>query len=64
MGFKSQENDINKSVEEAVFFQFEAETYIELFGIKMNLPSLLGICNAVLSEYSTKGKKQRIIMND
>lgn len=62
--FEKSGKDINESVGHPIFFEFEATTQINLFGVQMELPTLLGIFNAVLAEYSMRGKTQKIILSD
>lgn len=62
--FESCGKDINESIGRPMFFEFEATSQIELFGVKKPLPILLGIFNAVLVEYSKKGKKQKLVLED
>ena len=62
--FTSMDKDINESIGQPIFFEFEAKTHVELFGVKIEFPALLGIFNAVLSEYTTKGKKQKLVLAD
>lgn len=48
-----------------IVLQFEATENIELFGVKLQLPALIGIFNSVVKEYSTtKGGKQKLILVD
>lgn len=48
-----------------IVLQFEATENIELFGVKLQLPALIGIFNSVVKEYSTtKDGKQKLILVD
>lgn len=60
----TSEGGIKESVGKSIYFQFEATMTMNLFGVKKTIPSLVGIFNAVLKEYSKTGKKQRIILED
>ena len=62
--FKSSGKDISESIGHPIFFECGATCNIDLFGVQKELPALLGVCNAVLSEYSVKGKKQKLILGD
>ena len=58
------EADILASIGTAIYFEFEATRTVELFGAKFTLYGLLGIIDAVLADYVTKGKKQKIVLSD
>lgn len=58
------EPNINDFIGKPVYFEFEAIYYIELFGVKKELPTLIGIINAVCSEYSTHGKEKKLVLVD
>lgn len=62
--FDSTRNDINESIGHPIFFEFEATSRIELFGVNRELPSLIGVFNATLQEYISKGKKQQLVLAD
>lgn len=47
-----------------MFFRFNCTSHIELFGIKKDLPTLVGVVNAVLEEYRINGKKQEVTLGD
>lgn len=61
-------NNPDKSIQEAIglpiFFEFEATTCIALFGVTIELPTLLGVFNSVLKEFFRKGNKQKLILTD
>lgn len=56
--------DINDMLGKPMFFRFVCTSHIELFGIKKDLPTLVGVVNAVLEEYRINGKKQEVIFGD
>ena len=62
--FDSPQKSIKEIIGLPIFFEFEVISQIELFGVTMKLPSLLGIFNSVLKEYTEKGDKQRLIFID
>lgn len=63
-GFESHGKDISESIGRPIFFEFEVASKIELFGVKIELPTLIGVFNAILSAYNTKGEKQKIVLSD
>lgn len=56
--------DINDMLGKPMFFRFVCTSHIELFGIKKDLPTLVGVVNAVLEEYRINGIKQEVIFGD
>lgn len=62
--FESMGQDINEMLGKPMFFRFECISHIELFGIKKDLPTLVGVVNAVLEEYKINGKKQEVTFAD
>lgn len=56
--------DINDMLGKPMFFRFVCTSHIELFGIKKDLPTLVGVVNAVLEEYRINGKKQEVTFGD
>lgn len=56
--------DIGQSIGKPLFFEFEATSELNLFGIKIELPSLLCVFDAVIKEYIPKGKKQQLVFAD
>lgn len=62
--FSGSGKNIEESIGHPIFFEFEATTHIELFGVQKDLPALLGIFNAVLSDYSANAKKQKLVLAD
>ena len=58
------ENNINESIGNPLFFEFEVLSNIDLFGIRIELPSLVCVFNAVLQDYVTKGEKQQLLLAD
>ncbi|MGN0006019.1 MAG: abortive infection system toxin AbiGii family protein [Candidatus Gastranaerophilaceae bacterium] len=62
--FESRDVDIKEVIGKPLYYEFEATSHIELFGIKIELPALLGLFNSVLSEHKIKGDKQELILVD
>ena len=62
--FSESGKNIEESIGHPIFFEFEATTHIELFGVQKDLPALLGVFNAVLSDYSANAKKQKLVLAD
>lgn len=58
------ENKIEDAIGKQIYFEFEMTMKLELFGVEKKLYGLLGIFNAVLSDYSKKGNKQKITLSD
>ena len=56
--------DINDMIGKPMFIRFDCTSHIELFGIKKDLPTLVGIVNAVLEEYKMDGEKQEVTLAD
>lgn len=47
-----------------IYLEFEATTIIELFGVELKLPALLGIFNSIFAGLDGKGEEQKIILKD
>lgn len=62
--FDSAGKNIKESIGNPIFFEFEATSRIELFGIEKEFPTLIGIFNAILKEHCTKGEKQKLVLDD
>lgn len=62
--FKNTETDINTNIGHPIFLEFEITKRFNLFGTQQELPALLGVFNAILSEYQENGKKQKITIAD
>lgn len=60
----TSEKDIRESIGQPLFFEFTAVRSIELFGIKLKLPCLLRIFNAILAGISEEGNTKKIILDD
>lgn len=58
------EEDIKSYIGSAVYFEFQASRVFDLFGAKFTLHGLVGIINAVLSGFTQKEEKQKIILAD
>lgn len=58
------EEDVVASIGSRIYFEFEATRTVELFGVKFNLYGLIGILDAVLADFSKKGKNHKIVLKD
>lgn len=55
---------LDEVVGKPLYFEFEATSKMELFGVKKELPAIMGVFNAKLESYTQKGDKQKIIFAD
>lgn len=55
---------LDEVVGKPMYFEFEATSNMELFGVKKELPAIMGVFNAKLESYTQKGDKQKIIFAD
>lgn len=58
------EEDIRKSIGSHVYFEFDTTMKAELFGEKFALYGLVGIADAVLTDFSKNKKKHKIVLGD
>lgn len=58
------DNKIINAIGENAFFEFEATTHIELFGCSFDLPCLVAIINAKVSNFEKKGSKYTLYLDD
>lgn len=56
--------DINDMIGKPMFFRFECMSHVKLFGINKELPTLVGVVNAVIDEYKINGEKQKVTFAD
>lgn len=58
--------DMKVSVNQPMFFEFEATTKLSLFDTEIELPAIIGVCDAVISncESSEDGSKYTIFFSD
>ena len=56
--------EVHKSIGKPLFFEFEFNYEIELFGIKIVLPGLMNIFNSIISKYEKLDTKYRYILED
>ena len=63
--FSNPDKDLKDLVGKSIVFQFEATENIELFGVKLQLPALVGIFNSVVKDFSiTEDSKYKITLVD
>ncbi|MGN0520353.1 MAG: abortive infection system toxin AbiGii family protein [Candidatus Fimenecus sp.] len=62
--FAKSEAEIKKIIGVPMYFEFDATFKMQLFGRTKQLPSLIGVFNAVLSDYKVKGKKHKLILDN
>ena len=63
--FSNPDKNLDDLIGKGIVLQFEATENIELFGVELQLPALIGIFNSVVKEYSTtKEGKHRLILVD
>lgn len=60
----TEEKRINEAIGVPVYFMFESTNRIELFGVKIVLPGLMGIFNAIFKDYSKKEDLTQITLGD
>lgn len=60
--FTSLGKDIIELIGQPLFLEFEVTSHIELFGVQRELPALLGVFNAVIADYKSKEKRQKIVL--
>ena len=56
--------EVHKSIGKPLFFEFEFNYEIELFGIKIVIPGLMNIFNSIISKYEKLDTKYRYILED
>ena len=59
-----EDNPVNDSVGKPLYFEFQATSHISLFGVEKDLPSVIGIFDSVISNYSVKGKKYKLLLEN
>lgn len=63
--FSNPDKDLKDLVGKSIVFQFEATENIELFGVKLELPALVGIFNSVVKEFTiTEDDKHKLTLVD
>ena len=58
------DNEIKKSIGESIYFEFQMTSHISLFGVELDLPGVIGIFNATLSNFSVKGKRYKLLLEN
>jgi acyl carrier protein len=53
---------IQDSIGKAIYFEFQATSHLSLFGVDIALPCVVGIFDSILSNYTCKGKKYKLIL--
>jgi len=61
--FSSDEDIMNKAGKPSAFI-FDAYTNVELFGVSVNLPCIVGIFNVAISSYSKDGDQYTLFLTD
>ena len=56
--------EIEEMMGKPIYLEFEAATIVELFGVELKLPALLGIFNSVFAGLDGKGDEQKILLKD
>lgn len=60
----TDDNSLDASIGTAIYFEFDALVSVNLFDVKLSLPSLLGIFNAKVDSYSNEGSKYKLYLED
>ena len=53
---------VQDSIGKAIYFEFQATSHLSLFGVDIALPCVVGIFDSVLSNYTVKGKKYKLVL--
>lgn len=53
---------VQDSIGKAIYFEFQATSHLSLFGVDMALPCVIGIFDSVLSNYTVRGKKYKLVL--
>lgn len=56
------EQELSEATKKPMYFEFETVSQIELFGVKAELPAVIGIFNAAISDYDKTA--QKLILED
>lgn len=59
-----EEDKFKNSIGEKLYFEFEATNVVDLLGVKFELPVLIGVFNAIMSDYKVNDKKMTIYFAD
>ena len=57
------DNKVNDSIGKVAYFEFQATTHLSLFGIEVDLPCVIAICDSTITNYTVKGKKYKLLLN-
>ena len=53
---------VQDSSGKAIYFEFQATSHLSLFGVDIALPCVVGIFDSVLSNFTVKGKKYKLVL--
>ena len=53
---------VQDSIGKAIYFEFQATSHVSLFGVDITLPCVVGIFDSVLSNYTVRGKKYKLVL--
>ena len=53
---------VQDSIGKAIYFEFQATSHLSLFGVDIALPCVVGIFDSVLSNFTVKGKKYKLVL--
>ena len=54
------DKDVTESIGKSIYFEFQATSRIALFDVDIELPCVIGIFDATLSNYTVKGSKYKL----
>jgi len=53
---------VQESIGKTIYFEFQATSNLSLFGVDLALPCVVGIFDSVLSNYTVRGKKYKLVL--
>lgn len=56
-------SNVQDSVGKSIYFEFQATSRVSLFGVNITLPCVIGIFDSILSDFSVKGKKYKLVLD-
>lgn len=60
----SDNKQVKDSIGKSIYFEFQATSHISLFGIEKDLPCVIGIFDSMLSDFTVKGKKYKLLLEN
>lgn len=57
-------NGVETAIGQPAYFEFEATSNVSLFGIEKKLPCVIGVFDSLLSNYTVKGKKYKLFLEN